>query len=418
MNTSVTVRGSLFAKPISVRALVANLSEYTTISSRLAEQLGITQTQSLLVADVYDDQPVNQVRTISLHPIVVESASVDHPMVCYPVIDDHAFYEMIVGKDLWSNQGAGLMTSAFQEPRHLNATLGPAHQPNMSYLNHNTRPLLMKEVDPTIDRFVEIQGSILTDWKVPQQYTVAIGAVLSAYVNREIHTLPDYQLLLMFGSVMFGTWIPWTSVATTLQSWLGRSSSNNRHYPFTLVIRDEELLIPLALYASEQGWVNVHQSRYHLAIEERSQLPPPPWNITAGSWVRKYAAAVKQKVFSDWKRSITFTSIQVSFHNLQDWCEWVRTHRWSYQDFSLILSGRMFYTSDEGIEVLFQLEQWGVPSNTEAFSIPFTTNLGLVQKLYYEHQQPHFTRETTLPMELLHRLSTHYNRDWVEQCMQ
>jgi len=136
---TVTIQGALSSKPRSVVPVVANNSPCTTISQRLAKQLGLTQFYDVYITDILGlgGKFIAKWKR-SIFPIVIYIPELDNVSVsCYPIIncvEGDAFWEMIIGKDVWT-KNINIMKcylSNESEPTH-----GPRFEQNVHYMGHN-----------------------------------------------------------------------------------------------------------------------------------------------------------------------------------------------------------------------------------------------------------------------------------------
>jgi hypothetical protein len=154
MNTKVQVRGSLLTPPVQLNALLANNCPLTTISKRLAKKLGLSELRDVLITDALGGCGVIR-WNLSVLPMVVTASCMHKPAVCYPVVngqEEDAFWEMIIGQDVWRDQAIELMNNYDRAAR---PSPGPAFQVGVGYMGHNIRMVSLKELDEHTNTFLE-----------------------------------------------------------------------------------------------------------------------------------------------------------------------------------------------------------------------------------------------------------------------
>jgi hypothetical protein len=138
MNLPVTVRSSLLAKPVELRALYANMNQCTTISSRLARKLGLGDSLcDTYVKNVIFHSDLVQAKTVTM-PMIISynnaTQSRRYTAICYPVVNEQAFYDLILGQDAFDQWDESIMNYATS---HGMATPGPGFNPQASFMGHN-----------------------------------------------------------------------------------------------------------------------------------------------------------------------------------------------------------------------------------------------------------------------------------------
>lgn len=154
MNVKVQVRGSLLTAPVALNALLANNSPLTTISKRLANKLGLSELRDVLVTDALGGSGVICWK-ISVLPIVITASCMQKPAVCYPVVngqEEDAFWEMIIGQDIWRDQALELMNNY---DRVSQPSPGPAFNFGVGYMGHNIRMVTLKDLEEHTNTFLE-----------------------------------------------------------------------------------------------------------------------------------------------------------------------------------------------------------------------------------------------------------------------
>ena len=156
----VTIQGALSSKPRSVVAVVANNSPCTTISQRLANQLGLTQFHEVYIKDMMGMAgPWIAKWKRSIYPVIMLVPELDNMSVyCYPVInccEGDAFWEMIIGQDVWlKNMNImKLYLSVRTKP-----TQGPGFRENVQYMGHNIGYASIPEIlERNLSEYLEYQ---------------------------------------------------------------------------------------------------------------------------------------------------------------------------------------------------------------------------------------------------------------------
>jgi hypothetical protein len=102
MNTTVTVSSSLTRPPVVLRAVIANNSQNSQISRRLAKKLGLMgSARSIYVQELLFQQSLVGKWKISVLPVIVTVEGLA-PTILFPLIncnESDAFWEMIIGSD-------------------------------------------------------------------------------------------------------------------------------------------------------------------------------------------------------------------------------------------------------------------------------------------------------------------------------
>lgn len=137
-NAEASVKTAVCKRPVTVRPLLANQSETTQISWRMAKKLGIkvSDTQDVIIEDMFFGPPYYRWKQ-SLIPIAVTFRGLTCEV--YPVINcavKGAYWEFIVGTD-----APYLLTSMLVHgyDDDCTPTPGQGYNCNVVYMGHNVR---------------------------------------------------------------------------------------------------------------------------------------------------------------------------------------------------------------------------------------------------------------------------------------
>jgi hypothetical protein len=161
MNTTVAVSSSLTRPPVVLRALIANNSQNSQISRRLAKKLGLMgSARSVYVEDLLSQSWVGKWK-ISVLPVILTVEGLA-PTILFPLIncnESDAFLEMIIGRDCAAQRDLTRIaverskkksrgfysddddptTRLFKADDSDRATAGPAFKLGTIFMGHNIR---------------------------------------------------------------------------------------------------------------------------------------------------------------------------------------------------------------------------------------------------------------------------------------